>query len=196
VTINGVTFPSPVRMAWELLTPQERSQRLALLANAGWDHLASYEKTLLGIKTKPAVSDGWRDYLESKQLYADANPNHPTLDRTQVLYLVAAEEKQHPGFKQDWLIASQPKVRRFETTTLYQEMPSPAKRAWDAEISASAKAVARALADPNRANKGDVRKAWKDYVKNDVPHYLADNPALKKYLAPFGPDFLPTLPFK
>ena len=71
-------------------------------------------------------------------------------------------------------------------------MPPGVKSAWDSEIGASAKAIAKVWTSPDYKT-ADLRQAWKNYVEQDVPKYLAAHPALKAYLSSFNRDFLTTL---
>jgi hypothetical protein len=197
VTVDGIRFPSPVALAWASLPPDERTKRLAGVAGGSWDHLADYEKRLLGVETPKGMSAAWLDYQESIAAYRDKYPG-ANLDKTQIQFLAKAENKQHPGFLKDWVFAQQPTVDRLEKTALFQNMPADARRAWDAEIAASAKKIAAAFKSGGY-NSAELRKAWKDYVHTDVPAFLDKNPALKRWVQPYllaNPDFFTSLPVK
>jgi hypothetical protein len=197
VTVDGIRFPSPVALAWASLPPDERTKRLAGVAGGSWDHLADYEKRLLGVETPKGMSAAWLDYQESIVAYRDKYPG-ARLDKSQIQFLAKAENKDHPGFLKDWVFAQQSTVDRLEKTALFQEMPVDARKAWDSEIGPSAKKIAQALRSGNYDN-AVVRKAWKDYVHTDVPAFLGKHPALNKWVQPYltaNPDFFTSLPVR
>lgn len=189
-------LPSFTRMDWANTSPQAQQQALHTAAGSSWQSLSGFEKTLLGVKTPPSVTAGWKDYDESAKQARDQYGQ--SLDRGQIVALVNGEDKLHPGFAKDWQYAQKPKVERFEGTVLYKQMPAAAKSAWDAEIGPSAKTIAKALTEKNADGtstykKSDLLKTWHTYLAQDVPTYLDQHPALKRYLAGFNRDFLSTL---
>lgn len=184
------TLPSFAAMDWANTSPKSQQTQLHSIASASWKSLSGFEKSLVGVRVPPVVSAGWKDYDESVKQARDQYGR--SLARNQVEYLVNAEDKQFPGFAKDWKFAQRPRVARFEATTLYKRMPPDARKAWDAEIGPSAKIVAAQFGQGTYTAE-ELRKAWSDYVTQDVPKYLDKHPALKRYLSLFNRGFLKTL---
>lgn len=184
-------LPSFSAMDWANTSPDQQGKQLRSAAGASWESLSGFEKNLLGVKTAPTVSAGWKDYDASLDAYRKQNPGH-SLAPNQVVYLVNEENKQYPGFAKDWELTQKPKIDRFEQTNVYKQMPAAAKRAFDSEIGASAKTLAKVWKSGDYKT-AELRQTWKTYVEHDVPEYLDKHPALKQYLSQFNRDFLTTL---
>jgi hypothetical protein len=192
VVIDGIKFPSPIRMAWAMLDPATRRDRLARLAAASWAHLTDYEKELLlEQKPPPKMSEGWAQLERAKAAYREQNPG-ASIDRQQTLAVVKQVEKLYPGFFRDWQMSQRPKIRRFEATTLYRSLPGRVE--FDRVIGASAKKIAGALATGDYSS-AELTAHWRKFVKEQVQPWLQrpENTRLRLALEPYGPDFLNTL---
>jgi hypothetical protein len=69
INIDGVKFPSPVRLKWadQMLQgtkndPDYEQKRIASMSVQGWDTLSTFEKEIVGKKVNPSVSQGWLIY--------------------------------------------------------------------------------------------------------------------------------------
>jgi hypothetical protein len=170
VTINGIKFPSPSRMAWGTLDPQTRRRKLALLSTDDWSHLTDYEKNLLGKDTK--VSRGWDNLTRLLAAYrghikipgVPALPPGKNLDARQKLYLAKYVEKGEkgymeptPGFLQDYLFAQQPKYRRLQVLAPIRD--SAYKKEWShlfADVNTLGKSRTPRIHDKNPYLQGQL----------------------------------------
>jgi hypothetical protein len=197
VTINGVKFPSPVRMAWATLDPQTRRERLAYFASKSWEHLTNYEKELLtGKPVNPYTSELWAQLEDAKQSYKLAgNYNSYTTAQLKAWFLKVDRTKDdqgkrpYAGVYQDFLFAQRPLVRRLEVMPLITE--SRYHDQWQGLFQA-AKEYAKDLASPDYAGQHDELKgAWRKYVKSaPFQAWLNDSVGFRKEVDRFGPDFL------
>lgn len=185
---HKIKFPSVVQIGWANLPDGVRHQALAQAASGNWAHIASYEKTMLGVPVKADVSEGWAKYADAVAAYEKV-PGNPNLVAAQKTGLAREIDKVYPGFYKDYLFAAQPKVDRFERTTLYRQIP---ERQWfDENIGGPAKQIGRAIAA--NGNRTYYERAWRNYVTDQLTPFLDRHPALKAELANYGPNFLDTL---
>lgn len=190
VTVNGkaIKFPSVVQIGWATLPEGTRRTALAQAVSGNWAHVASYEKTMLGVKTPPSVSAGWAKYAEAIGDYEKVPTNKP-LVQAQKTSLAKQIGQDYPGFTRDYLFALQPKVERFERTSLYRTMPD--KKWFDENVGAPAKATAAAI--KANGSRTYYERHWRNYVRDELLPALERRPELKAELANYGPNFLNTL---
>lgn len=194
VTIDGVKFPSPVRMAWALLDHATYQQRLSLLGGKALQDLADYELDLLGVKHPDNVSAALAAIQTAVEDYHTANPGK-SLKSTQIL-AVAKQINQQPGYHGflsyyvNTLTA--PRIQQFEQTNLYRNMPTE-DRATFQEIAQPAIAITREIKANGHSEYYSA--AWRKIVQQTIDPWLADpaNKDLAAYLKPFGPNFLDDL---
>lgn len=185
---HKIKFPSVVQIGWATLPQGTRRVALAQAVAGNWAHVASYEKTMLGVATPPSASEGWAAYATAVTNY-EKTPSNPSLVAAQKTTLAKEINRDYPGFYKDYLFAAQPKVDRFERTSLYRTMPG---KAWfDQHIGGPARATAAAI----KANGHSTyyERYWRNYVTQEIVPFLDRQPALKAELAGYGPDFLDTL---
>jgi len=192
IDMNGkrIKFPSVVQIGWARLPDATRHQALAQAVTGDWAHIASYEKTLLGVPTSPGVSEGWSLYYSTIRDYSK-NPSNGNLLQSQKIAVAKQIDKYHPGFYKDFLFAQQPKIDRYEKTNLYQQMPAAEKALFSQYIAAPAKAFSKAI----KANgyRSYYEKAWRNEIETQIQPWLQSHPGLRDELSLYGPDFLNTL---
>lgn len=185
VVINGVKFPSPLRMAWATMDPVTRKQRLAQIASAGWDHLADYEKELLTGKKKN-LSDKWAWYEKTiadyRHQYNLQGKNLPTAYKEQLAKWVD-KQPGGGGFYKDWLYAQKPPALRLGLYAPIQE--SKHHDEWVVLLQ-----IARPYATAPKTTQN--RAMWRDYVNKTLKPALArpENKAFREEVELYGPDFL------
>jgi len=104
-------------------------------------------------------------------------------------------QKGYEGFYAYYVnTLTQPRIRQFEQTGLYRDMPSSLKTRFDQVIGTAALEVAHSI----QVNKSSsyYSAEWRKAIEAQVQPWLDDpkNKDLKDYLAPFGPNFLNGLP--
>lgn len=190
VTIDGVKFPSPIRVAWAGLEPAVKHQRLAYFAAKGWDHLSDYEKDLLGRKPDAKFSEGWAKLEEiyaeqADQLHLQGQNMPKGYKRTLAQYV---DRYYVSGFIKDFNFAQKPLYQRLQLTTIIQH--SPYKTQWNALLGQAA-GYAKLLAGDTGYSHTSVRAVWKTYVNSPAfQQWLDRSPGFKKELADFGPDMV------
>jgi len=156
--------------------------------------LTDFEKEVLtGETNRQPVSQG---YLYMEQTKATYRREHPgvNIQSDQTLAVAKMIDKDVPGFYKDYLQSKQPKIRRFEGMTLYRDMPSDVRKTFDAWIGSPAVEAAKAEASGNY-NNAQVDGGWKNYVNLSLLPWI-NKPAqahLRRWLAPYGPNFLTSL---
>lgn len=181
-----IQFPSVVQIGWGRLPEDQRHLGLAQAVTGDWAHIASYEKTMLGVKTTPAVSEGWSLFASTVRDYTK-NPSNPNLVASQRTAIAKQIDKYYPGFYKDFLFAAQPKLDRFMATSLYRQMPKD----FYSVVVQPAQAFIREIRQ--NGHRTYYEKAWRNAVETQLMPYIEQDPKLKKALADFGPDFLNTL---
>lgn len=190
-TGQKVRFPSPVSWGLTELPPDQYQAALAQAVASRWQDISGYEKNLLGVKTPANVAQGWAAYEKAVAEY-ESGPSNPPLVEQQKRGVARQIDKAYPGFYKDFLFAEQPKIDRYERTTLYQQLPTDERATFDRYIGGPAKQVAQAI----KANGHSTyyMRAWRTYVKTQLGPWLAGNKQMQAGLARYGPDFLNTLP--
>lgn len=190
LTFQGhtVTFPSVVQIGWARLPAAQRTLGLAQAVTDDWAHVASYEKTMLGVPTSPGVSEGWSAFANAVQEY-NAKPGNTSLVAAQKAGLAKQIDKVYPGFYKDYVFSLQPKIERYQRTTLYQRLPD--KQAFVQYIATPAKQILAAIS--KNGDRTYYERAWRQYVQTEVTPWLNGQPDLKRALTDYGPDFLNTL---
>jgi len=184
-----IKFPSVVQIGWSTLPTATRHLALQQAASGDWAHIASYEKTMLGVKTPPDVGKGWSAYYEAVTAYNKV-PSNSSLVAAQKVGLAKQIDKAYPGFFKDYLFSRQPKIDRFKYTDLYKQMPD--KSLFDQYIVGPAEQTAKAI--KTNGSRNYYEKAWRNYVETQVVPWLNSQPQLKAEVAGYGPNFLNTLP--
>jgi hypothetical protein len=190
VTINGIQFPSPVRMAWAMLDPKTRQEREAYLASKPFTSLANYELDLLGVKHPANVSAALAAIDAAKVQYRKDYPGQ-SISKQQLAAVWKSLDKQ-PGYGGSYSYyvntLSQPRIRQFEKTSLYQEMP--AKQKFDQVIGQAALQVADGIKANGQSSY--YRAEWAKAMETQILPWLnlPENKDLRDYLTPFGPNFL------
>jgi hypothetical protein len=188
VEVNGVKFPSPVRMAWATLDPQTRRERLAYFASKSWGDLTDYEKQLLGKKAS-GLSSGWQTLLDIYTSQSkDLERQGGRMPKGQKLALAKYVDRYYaPGFLQDFLFAQKPLYQRLETLSVIHD--SPHREQWQTLFS-YANGYHRYLQSGNYA-KNSVLQRWRDYVGSPAfQSWLSSEPGFRKELAAYGPNLL------
>ncbi|MHB8742569.1 MAG: hypothetical protein ACYC9L_05525 [Sulfuricaulis sp.] len=191
--VNGKrdTFPSPVSFGFTLLPPDLYRTALAGAVSGRWQDITGYEKTLLGVQTPTRVAEGWLAYQKTVSEY-ERVPTNPGLVASQKLALAQQIDKVYPGFLKDFKFSLQPKVGRYESTTLYKTMPAAVRSLFDQTIGTPANQVAAAIKANGHATY--YMRWWRNYVRDQIKPWLDSEPAVKAELARYGADFLDTLP--
>jgi hypothetical protein len=180
VVIDGIKFPSPLRMAWATLDPTTKRERLAGLASGSWDHLADYEKELLGKKVPEGTSQNWAGWTQLMEQYRqNAGMTRSRLPKgwgeTVAKYV---ERHGGTGFYKEYLFAQKPAfVRLAQLTPILQ---SQHHSDWVA------------LLGDAKVHRGDTSQYWRNYVNTWVKPQLArpENRAFEREVNLYGPDFL------
>ena len=196
VDINGIKFPAPLRMAWATLDPKTRQERLSYLASKPASSLADYELDLLGVKHPPNVSTALAAIDKATQEYRDQYPGH-SVGKAQLLQVAKEISKQrgYEGFYSYYVnTLTAPRVRQFQQTDLYRDMPAAVKSKFDQAILQPALQVAHDI----KVSKSSTYylTQWRKAMTTQIQPWLdaPDNKDLKDYLAAFGPNFLNELP--
>lgn len=193
VTVDGVKFPAPLRMAWATLDPKTRTERLSYLASKPFTSLADYELDLLDVTHPSNVSVALAAIDQAKQEYRAQHPGE-SVSKEQLLNVAKQINKQkgYEGFFRYYTqVLTAPGVRQFEQTSLYREMPE--KALFDEVIRRPALEVAAQIKQGNRSY---YLQQWAAQIDAKIVPWLAepDQKPLRDYLALFGPDFLNGLP--
>ena len=196
VKVDGLEFPSPVRMAWAMLDPKTRQQRLSYLASKPLGDLANYELDLLGVRHPPNVSNAVSAIDTALVKFRQDHPG----ERPDVQSAVKQIDKQagyHGLYAYYVNTLTEPRVRQFEQTSVYQGMPPDVRSAFD-QIANLAIDVSRRIVAGQKNKDGTstgYRAEWRKAVKEQITPWvnLPDNKPLREYLAPMGPNFLYTL---
>lgn len=196
VTVGGIKFPAPLRMAWATLDPKTRQERLSYLASKPLTSLADYELDLLDVKHPANVSEALAAIDKAKQEYRAQYPGH-SINRAQLLNVAKSINKQrgYEGFYPYYVNQLQaPRIYQFEATGLYRGMPQSVKAKFDQVIAQQAIAIAAGIKAHKAASY--YKQEWRKAVQTQIVPWLADpsNKDLRDYLAPFGPNFLGDLP--
>jgi hypothetical protein len=192
IEVDGVKFPSPVRMAWATLDPQTRKERLSYFAAKSWAHLTSYEKELLTGKPVPAsVSLAWQQIGKAVAEYRQANPGE-SISSDQILAAVKSADRnpEYKGILKDYLFSVKPLYQRLEVLPLVTE--SPFRKNWR-DVFDAARTLSTAIKSGNYKS-ATLRAGWRNYVKSPAfQSWLDETPGFRKELDRFGPDLLNTL---
>lgn len=190
LVVDGIKFPSPIRMAWAGLDPKTRHDRLAYFASKSWEHLTNYEKELLGKPVSPGISDAYSIIEKAKADYLAQN--YTSGSKEQILGLVKQMDRdpKYKGILQDYLFSRKPLYQRLEVLPLVTHSSHQAQ--WHTLFSDAAIA-AKGIASGNY-NSTQIRVEWRKYVKGpEVQHLLDSTPGFRREVESFGPDFLNTL---
>lgn len=188
VTIGGTTFPSVVQIGWQRLPAAQRQLGLSQAAADDWSHVASYEKTMLGVKTGPDVGKGWAAYYDAVRQYENV-PANKGLVRAQRDALAHQIDSVYHGFYKDYVFSNQPKIVRYTHTTLYRDLPD--KALFDQYVRGPADKIIAAI--KTNGNRTYYARAWRQYVQGELVPWLQGQPDLKRALVDYGPNFLNTL---
>lgn len=195
VNIDGKKYPSPVRLAWAKMAPEDRLEKKAEYAVASWDTLSNFEKELVGKKVAPKVSYGWvvantimdgfRGNLTAEDVPAELRDYIPEalpdgqreIDRQHKLDIARYVDKNFaPGFYKDYLFSIQPKFQRIRVLPIITK--SKAKDEWSELMQAAGGQYALI----KRAREGTVnytitgiQDGWDDYAKNTLYPYIQEN---------------------
>lgn len=188
VRVGATELPSPVQMEWANETPEERAAHIAGLTKASWSGLTNFDKQLLGHKVPASMSKAWAEVVNAKAQFIDQNPGS-RIQPEQLLALAKQIDKdpRYTGFLKDYQFSLQPRIARFEASSVYRKMPADLRTEFDKAVGEDAKTAAKALRSGNYSN-GEVRAAWQKYIEEDVVPKL--KPDLKAFLAPYGVSFL------
>lgn len=193
VKVDGVEFPSPVRMYWATMNPVTRKERLTYLSSKPLIDLAGYELDLLGVKHPRWASTAIAATTDAVQQAHEQGVKVTKEMRLQI----AAQIDQTPGYK-GYLqfykeVLTRPRVEQFKQTSVYKTMPRNMKERFD-EIAAPAAKLA-AMVAAEQIGTQDASRGWRKAVREQITPWLDDpgNKDLKKFLEPMGPNFLYTL---
>jgi hypothetical protein len=190
--VDGVKFPSPIRMAWATLDPTTRNQRLRYFASKNWSDLTDYERELLtGIKPSSSMSEGWFYF---KKWYGESSDNLAVegsrMPKEYKVTLAKYLDKYYPGFYRDFLNAQQPLFYRLQLTDVVKD--SRFKEQWR-DLLKIARGTYSYIASGNYS-KTAVKAQWRTYVQSPAfLVWLDSEPGFKKELADYGPNLLNTL---
>jgi hypothetical protein len=190
VTVNGVKFPSPIRMAWATLDPATRNQRLRYFASKNWGDLTNYEKELLGVKRDDKVAEGWQTFQEA---YASVSQQmHLQGDTVPSGYkLVLAKDidkKIAPGFLKDFLFSKKPIYERLPLMSVVRD--SKYKTEWH-DLLSLASVYGRYLKS-DEYSKTSTRASWRAYLKSPgfLEEFQQTPRGFRDEIRDFGPNFL------
>jgi len=161
---------------------------IAGLAKASWSSLTNFDKQLLGARVPASTSKAWAEVAHVKEQYTDANPG-ARIQPEQMLGLAKQidADPRYKGFLRDYKFSREPRIARFEASSVYRKMPSDLRTEFDKAVGSDAEKAATAIASGNYA-KGEVRAAWQKYVEEEVVPHL--KPELQQFLVPYGTAFL------
>lgn len=167
--IDGLTFPSPERIDFGLLTTEAANRKIASLVNADYADLTPFERELFGRKPKPGVQNGWVAYHAALQEWRDENPgrNITAETRTEIAQTIG---RAHDGFYQDFLFSEQPLYRRFEMSSVYQR--SENRSLWG-ELIEQARVFEQAR-NSGRYLKREIDVAWSTYIEETLLPYVGE----------------------
>lgn len=185
---HTISFPSVVQIGWARLPQAQRELGLAQAVTGDWAHIASYEKTMLGVPTSPGVSEGWSAFATAVSDY-NKKPGSPPLVAAQKTSVAKQIDKVYPGFYKDYVFSLQPKLERYQRTTLYQRLPD--RPAFIQYIATPAKKLIQAISA--NGHRTYYERAWRTYVETQITPWLDSQPDLRRALTDYGPDFLNTL---
>jgi hypothetical protein len=187
--INGHTFPSPVRMAWANSTPTEQAQHLRSASTKSWGTLSNFDKTLLGAKPDPVVSEVWSTL---DKWVADAQAQLPVgqhLPGNARPFWADVLAKRVPAFKRDLQLSRQILADRLQQLKPVKE--SPNSGLWTQLLSAASTRYKQLVGAG--WSKSQAADQWR---RNDVPQlqtWVAEHPGFAKEVATYGASFLASL---
>ncbi len=188
MVVGGHTFPSAPRISWSLEDKPEAVIRS--LIKSSWKNLSAFDKELLGHPAPKGTARGWQMYDGAEVAYRKQYPG-ASITSEQRLSLAKQIDKTVPGFFKEYLFSKEPKIRRFESTVLYQNMPKDIRPSFDHFIATPATTFTGAM-DSGNYNKSELRAYWKKYVTEQLTPWLEEpeQTALRAWLQPYGPSFI------
>lgn len=191
IVVGGKEFPSPVRIAWTMLTPADQQTTIHHNVTASWRTLSAFDKALVGVKSTPAVTRGWSKLAEVLDQYKASQPEgHRGIPAgyTEVLARYVATNFA-PGFYKDYAFSRQPLYARMAATK--QIKSSPNKGDWQAVFALAKKVEAyRATKTRDGLTGAQVHDYWTDYVRTSLQPWAESKPAFRKELGLYGDKIL------
>lgn len=189
VVVDGHTLPSPVRIAWANNTPAEQQQHLRSAATRSWGALSNFDKTLLGVKPDPVVSETWAT-LDRWVAQAQAQlPVGQHLPETARAFWADTLAKRVPAFRSDLKLSRQILADRLQQLAPVKR--SPNVELWTQLLSAASGRYRQLVgAGWSRSQAADQ---WR---RNDAPQLQAwvdEHPVFAKEVAAYGPSLLASL---
>lgn len=120
VTVDGIKFPSPVRVHFAMLPRDAQQQYRRNLMTKQWQWLSGFDKSLLGTKVTKTVQAGW-SYFNDTIYQAIAGPagtihkagQHPSISPLQALQYAQYVGSKYPGFLDDYVRGLTPTYQRL-----------------------------------------------------------------------------------
>ena len=189
VTVNGVRFPSPIRVAWAMQTEAQRQATIRSLPKASWGELSSFEKALAGKPVEPTVQDGWQELERLVSSWRRENQNRPY--PTEAKRRLAGElnrDARFRGILVDFDFAYRSRLRRFEVMSVYLRSENRGK--WD-EILLAARGF-EAARKSGQWTVEAVDDAWTRVVNEKIQPWLElpENEGFKAEVDAYGATFL------
>jgi hypothetical protein len=189
------TFPPLPRVAVARLTSEQLAAHLADNYSRNLATLSALDKSLMGLKSSPKITDAWE---EQRQVIAAWRKNDPSIriDKDAVFYAAKYVDKTMGlggKFFSEVRLSYEPRWRQYTYEHIYQD--STNKPAWD-EVFAVAKTESDYLATPDYDHAA-IHQQWKAYARETLPAALQkEHPALWHELQPYlkaDPSFLVNL---
>lgn len=193
ITINGIRFPSPIRMAWATLDPQTRNQRLRYFASKSWENLTSYEKELLGVKRDANTAKGWATFQEAYAAVAEqlhlAGESMPSNYKDVLAKDI--NKRVAPGFLVDYQFSKKPLYERVKVLDVVKD--SRYKREWHDLLAVAG--VYGGYLKSGEYSKTSTRATWRAFLKSPgfLDEYNSTPLGFRREVQEFGPNFLTTL---
>lgn len=185
VSIDGKKYPSPVRLDWARLKPEQRAAKVADWTTTGWESLSNFQKEILGKKVAPKASYGWYAF----SAVTDALRGNVTAQNVDDQELAAAlpeatgssvaanikrdvakyvDKYFAPGFYKDYLFATRPKYQRLQVLPVVTK--SSSSKEWK-EVFALADQSWGYLSDLRQSGEtgiGAEQDRWREYVNQEL----------------------------
>jgi hypothetical protein len=186
VKIDGHVFPSMPRLDVARMTDVQRQQMIRSLATRSWGELNSLEKTLVGRKVDPLVTQGWdglRVWMKEAQDRLKPGEHLPAHTEDYYAKLIA---KKVPGFMQDRLFAQKPLAQRL--LSLPRVAPPDNHELWNELLTAASQRYAQMHAD-GWDNAG-ISAWWQHHDAPLVEEWIKQHPEFQKEINAMGNDFV------
>lgn len=194
VYVNGTALPSPPRIVWGHLTPDDQAKAVRGWATTSWSRLSPIAKELLGRKPATGAQFGWERFAAAQEDVRSRLAKLPpdergSIDAEYLDTLARYVDRWYaPGFYQDYGFSRQPLAQRLMLGAAEPSgklMPSleasPNRETW-VEVLKLAAPYAKGITT-GASPKTETRAQWKAYVESSLlPWLQKERPGFVKEL--------------